>query len=260
MAALSLTSLPPEIRGAIFEDTLRPSDCNDVRTTKGLNLLAISKQIYEETCLMPFQCNTIIVPPICDSSTRATYELLRRMSYEQRNAIRKFDLRVTGSTLDVALAVKVLKYLRLGNSEAELDSEIGASALPSYGGDLREVTMTVSARDIAVPLADCSVGLQQALDISCCPIFAWLRTFSSLRSLRLQVRLNKSEQFSKEKQELLNEAMESSFDPAISVGIAIEVVGDDGYFVDELDVFPDSYVGLCGNVGPYPSGLNGYGR
>lgn len=159
-ATLSLTTLPPEVRSAIFEDALAPNRSSDIRTVPGLSLLGTSKQIYDETRLVPFQSNTVSLPTITDSSTDATLQLLQRLSTKQLNAIRKLDLQVIGSTLDATAGTKVLRLMRLANDQWDLNLDSSALFLPAYEGDLQELALTVSSRDIAIPLADCRTGLQ----------------------------------------------------------------------------------------------------
>jgi hypothetical protein len=249
MSTLRLTTLPSEIRASIFDFALRSSDDQAFADAQELGLLGTSKQIHHETHLLPFQINALVCPAITDSSTSATDKLLHRLSWQQRNAIRRIKLQVTGSTLDQTAAAKIFKYLRLGTCDGDVDSGVGFLALPSYNGQLREVELTVSARDIAVPLADCRVGLQQALNI-CCPMFAWLQSFPTLRNLKVHIRLRDKEQFPQSRQDDLLDSLRASGQPALQIQVSSEVVEEQGYFVDELDLYRDSYLGIFGNVGP----------
>lgn len=249
MTGTTLTTLPPELRDQIYSHVLRPDDVRDLRTTRGLNLLRVSKQINAETKSLPFQISTIAAPAMTDSSTKKTLDLLHSLSWWQRDAIRHLDLQVAGSTLDVAAACKVLKDLRLGNVEGDLDPEFGNATLPAYVGDLRKVTLTISSRDIAVPLADCTVGLQKVLDVAGCEIFRWLQSFGTLQEVRLKVRLSKESQCPGNKRKGVLETLSRVMGSDVRVSTDFEVVPDDGYFIDELDMFPDSYLGMFGNVG-----------
>lgn len=250
MSALTLTTLPPEIRGSIFERALRSYDGEGLENIQGLGLLGASKQIHDETCLLPFQINTLSCPAITDSSTSATDQLLHRLSWQQRDAVRNLGLQVTGSTLDHSAAARLLKFLRLGNADGDVESGVAFLALPVYTGQLRNMKLTVSARDIAVPLADCSVGLRQTLDI-CCPMFAWIRSFPTLRNLSLHIRLRTEEQFPKLQREQFFEDLRASMETNVQIQTSFDIVKDEGYFVDELDLYRDSYLGIFGNVGPF---------
>jgi hypothetical protein len=249
MATLTLTTLPSEIRASIFDFALRSSNNQAFANVQELGLLGTSKQIHQETHLLPFQINALACPAVTDSSTSATDKVLHRLSWQQRNAIRRVELQVTGSTLDQTAAAKIFKYLRLGACDGDVDSGVGHLTLPSYDGQLRKVELTVSARDIAVPLADCRVGLQQALNIHC-PMFAWLQSFPTLRLLKVHIRLRTKDQFPQVRQDELLESLKATGHPALQLQVSSEVVEEQGYFIDELDLYRDSYLGIFGNVGP----------
>lgn len=243
------TSLPPEIRSAIFAHALAPIRPGDIRTIPALALLATSKQIYHETNLLPFQSNAISLPAITDSSTSATLKLLQRLSSRQLNAVRKLDLQLVGSTLDTMAAAKVLRWLRLGNDQWDLHLNSAARFLPPACGDLRELTLTVSSRDIAVPLADCSTGLHKALEVESSPFFNWLATFDHLRKLNVQVRLLHDDQYPQGLRDELKATLEARVQPGMQLQVAFEAVQTPDCFVDELDLHhPDSYMGLFGNI------------
>ena len=246
MSKLTLTTLPPEVRESIFSQALRSKSPQKIATPESLSLLATSRQIYHETHLLPFQVNTVAIPASDDSSTSATDKFLHHLSRQQCNAIRSLELKYVASTLDVAAACKVLKYLRLGNAEGDLDAEMAGTTLPLYDGSLQDVSIVISARDIAVSSADCAVGLDTALTAASA-VFAWLRAFPTLRSLRVHIRLRKVEQFSKARHESFDQEVRESMKSAIKLDTSFEV-DDGGQFFDELDLYPDSYMGVFGNM------------
>lgn len=246
---LTLTSLPPEIRRAIFEHALRPTTDNDIRTVDCLNLLAASKQIYHETCLLPLQTNTIALPAITDSSTTATLKFLRRLSTGQLNAVRTLHLQFVGSTFDAVDAAKVLRRLRLTHDDCDTVLDSAAQPLPAYTGDLRELTMTISSRDISIPLADCRVGLQKSLVVEKSPFFGWITTFDSLRAFSLRVRVLRDDQFPEQNRAELQSALRSLLKTPIQLHVVVDTAQRPDHFVDELDfLYPDSYIGVLGNI------------
>lgn len=252
---LTATALPPEIRNAIFEHALTPSRPGDIRTIGCLNLLATSKQVYEEATLLPFQSNTISLPAITDSSTAPTLRLLQRLSPRQLNAVRKLDLQVVGSTLDAAAGAKVLRLLRLGPQGCDVDLESANSFLPPSEGDLRELTLTVSSRDIAVPLADCSTGLQKTLDVDSSSLLSWVTSLDRLRKLNIRVRVLRDEQFPKDMREDLQATLDAKLLSNVRLRLDFEAVQTPDCFLDELDVhYPDSYMysGMFGNICAVP--------
>ncbi|ETN38588.1 uncharacterized protein HMPREF1541_06625 [Cyphellophora europaea CBS 101466] len=244
------TQLPAEICSEIFAYALAPVKDSDIRTIPCLNLLAACKQIHNETCLLPFQSNTISLPAITDSSTSASLSLLQRLSARQLRAVRGLNLQVVGSVLDATAAAKVLRLLRLGNDQWDLTLDSAARFLPRYEGDLRELSITVSSRDIAVPLADGRTGLQKTLDPASSPLMSWLPAFQTLRKLQLRVRVMSDQQFPKELRDQLQLTLEARM-PETQVQTQFEALSGPDAFVDDFDMYPDSYIGLWGNVCPY---------
>jgi hypothetical protein len=251
MAKHTPATLPPEIRNAIFQHALTPLARSDIRTIPCLNLLATSKQIYNETALLPFQFNAILLPTATDSNTTSTLRLLRQLSRKQLNAIRTLDLNLVGSTFDTIAAAKVMRYLRLGSDEWDLQLDLAARFLPEYEGDLRDIRLTVSARDISVPFADSGTGLQKALDVESSTLCAWLMTFPNVRSISIQVRMSDEGNIPPEEQKTLRKIAQAALGSRTRLDFDFEVVKSLGEN-DGMDMYPDSYVGLWGNLCPVP--------
>jgi hypothetical protein len=251
MAVHTPATLPPEIRNVIFQHALTPLARSDIRTIPCLNLLATSKQIYNETALLPFQSNAISLPTVTDSNTTSTLRLLRQLSRKQLNAVRTIDLHLVGSTFDTIAAAKVMRFLRLGSDEWDLQLDLAARFLPEYEGDLRDIRLTVSARDISVPFADSGTGLQKAVDAESSTLIAWLTTFSSVRSMTIQVRMSDESNISPEERKALHRMAQGALGSATRLDFDFEVVKSLGEN-DGMDMYPDSYVGLWGNLCPVP--------
>ncbi|KAF6231943.1 hypothetical protein HO173_009780 [Letharia columbiana] len=104
-----LLSLPLELRLQIFAHTLsltprlKPSFPTDTNEKRHLfydhvenSLLLVSRQIYQEARLLPFQSNTFIFAKTYGSSIVSAIKLLEKLLDWQREAVRSVEIAVVG--------------------------------------------------------------------------------------------------------------------------------------------------------------------
>lgn len=225
-----LFNLPPELRHRIFYLCLLPSSPSTPATIKTaartyLSLQLTSRLVNTETHVLPFQNIPLALP--CNFGTNATALLssLRKMKQWQIHAIRAAEVSVLGSVYDAEEAGRVVRLLRDGVEDSrdrwnriglspdvaivfgeggrwgeeqqgkeKEDGRIGSGS----GSELRELSLTITARDVMAPMADSGVGMEKILDLEKSPFFVELTKsvaegkFRMLRKVAVNVELGPS--------------------------------------------------------------------
>ena len=231
-----LLNLPPELRHHIFYLSLLPSGASqpasiETASRTYLSLQLTSHLVSNETHLLPFQYLPLALP--CNFRTNATALLqsLRKMTKQQVHAIRTAQVSVLGSGYDGEEAARVVRMLRYGTEDSRerwngigvspdvavvlgegrwwgeevkveevKEDDWGRNYCSSFdrGSGLRELSLTVTARDVVAPMADSAAGMAKMLELETSPFFVELAQgvadgkFQRLRRVNVNVELGPS--------------------------------------------------------------------
>ena len=174
-----------------------------------LSLQLTCHHIKTETYLLPFHAFPLSIPVKSSSNVSSILQFLRRLQERQIWGTRYLDLEVLGIDFDAETAGKVFKWLKEGREgvyetwerrslsremvftfanswgegwEGELERrhwglqkhEVGekeGNLKGGIGSELREITITVTARHVAVSSAESAVGIRQMLDLETSLLF-----------------------------------------------------------------------------------------
>lgn len=187
----------------------RPGLTDNGSTGGNVQAMLLCRQLHYETRLLPFQVNLVRAPAVMGSNTTATKDFLERLKPFQRSAIRKLELHLLASVTeawslrsilrsiaDVSDSVEHRRFLperctkNFDNSLTERQQEgilVGASV--HGNSDLRELTISMTTRDLLLAQGESLAGLLHILTVPSTTPFAcaasWVTEgLSYLRSLR----------------------------------------------------------------------------